>query len=225
MRLIVVVLCALGAGCASITTTPAQDRAYAAADSCTRQTSYSMNYSVLPDGRIRTGEGINAGAYNQWLACMGQYGYSWPGVQPWNAATLAPKPGERFTSENAKRVIRYAYFTTSQPIGSLTESGPQANIPAKITDFPARTPVTFFYGLHRTGIAIPVELKWLKPDGSVALVSHDRVPATTTGGWVWRTNKIQPELVSTLGTWALELVVDGHPVGRYDFTIVHRPTQ
>jgi hypothetical protein len=119
--------------------------------------------------------------------------------------------------------VRFAYFTDPPPTpGTYLRSGLVGrNMPPDVKQFSASKPVTFFYAVNQVGRVLPVQARWIGPDGKVAATADQTIDQTgSPGSWTWKTHTPKAGEVAQPGRWQVELLIGGSPVGRYEFVLV-----
>jgi hypothetical protein len=131
--------------------------------------------------------------------------------------TAASMPG--LSAADAKGLVRVAYFTDQPPADSPYLLSPMlGNMPRDVKVFPAGSPVTFFYGINGVGRVVATKTNWIGPDGAIAKSQEQTIGQIgSPGTWIWRTQRADSLL--NPGRWIVELLIDGHPVGTYEFVV------
>jgi len=133
-------------------------------------------------------------------------------------ATQPPVPQSELNG-----LVKFAYFTDSPPAaGTFLHSGTfMRNMPPDVKQFPTGKSVTFFYAVNQVGRVLPVQARWIGPDGKVATTADQTIDQTgSAGSWTWKVHTPAANEVTQSGRWQVELVIAGSPVGRYEFVRV-----
>jgi hypothetical protein len=119
-------------------------------------------------------------------------------------------------------VVKFAYFTDAPPApGTFLHTTFMRNMPPDVKQFPAGTSVTFFYAVNQVGRVLPVQARWIGPDGKVATTGNQTIDQTgSAGSWTWKVQTPAASEVAQTGRWQVELLIAGSPVGRYEFVRV-----
>jgi hypothetical protein len=99
-------------------------------------------------------------------------------------------------------LVKFAYFTDSPPAtGTFLRSGTlMRNMPPDVTQFSANKPVTFFYALNQVGRVLPVQMRWIDPDGKVATTGEQTIDQTgSAGSWTWKVHMDLPRFRRHVG--------------------------
>jgi hypothetical protein len=130
------------------------------------------------------------------------------------------------TEASVKELIRFAYLTNEPPSpGTFLRGAVFSNIPPQRSEFIAGTSVTFFYAINitRVGRAFDGQIVWLDPNGvAVRTINRPLDQSGVGGAWAWWTDSPPASDVVTLGTWSVELRLNGNLAGRYPFTVTAR---
>jgi len=85
-----------------------------------------------------------------------------------------PIPQAEITS-----LVKFAYFTDAPPApGTFLHTTFLRNMPPDVKKFPAGKPVTFFYAVNQVGRVLPVQARWIGPDGRVATTGDQTIDQT-----------------------------------------------
>lgn len=137
-------------------------------------------------------------------------------------ASLAGTPDDQaaFDESDARALVRFAYFTDQPPApGMFLHTTVGRNMPPEVAQFPAGRPVTLLYVVGQAGRALPVQGRWVTPDGRVARAVDQTIgPAARPGSWTWQVQTLPADHVAQPGRWYVELLIGGQPAGRYAFT-------
>lgn len=201
-------------GCAALKNTPAQDLAWARWKQCDRFPTVQLK-EITPSGEtwVWTHFGTDLTA---WRECDRA-----ARVEQERAGLFKPGAQPAIGEADARGLVRHAYFTTAPPASGtyLRSGGLFKNVPPPAEAVAGDKPVTFFYAVTQVGRVLAADIRWLTPDGTVAKVSRQTVDQTgRPGSWVWRTDTISTSELRS-GRWAVELLLDGHPVGRYEVSV------
>jgi hypothetical protein len=202
------------AGCATMQMTPAQQRTWDAFHKCSAHTPTVRLDYIRQDGTYRYF--YHGGADQKAMQeCMQK-----ERIEASKARfSFEFNPGlGAFTRTEPKRLVRDAYFTTIQPVGTLTAS----NMPAATSTFKVNQQVIFFLGLHKSGRILQGQFRWFRPDGTLAS-QQDRTlrdDPDDTRTWTWHTQILPPARLQSPGTWTVAAYLDGQLVGRYEFSVV-----
>lgn len=203
----------LAAGCAGLSNTPAQDLAWERWKQCDKFPTITLK-DIKPNGEIWiwTQYGADLAAYRDCARAAL--------AEQIRAGRLTAPSTPPVTAHDAKLLVKFAYFTDQPPSeGTFLHTTFGRNMPPEVKIFGEGSRVTFFYALNQAGRVLKTTSNWIGPDGRVAktvdqTVSQMRRP----GQWTWRTQHAQAEL-SAPGRWVVELLIDGHPVGSYEFVV------
>ena len=135
------------------------------------------------------------------------------------AANVQPPP---LPEADLQKLVKFAYFTDAPPTaGTFLHTTINRNMPPDVREFPTGKPVTFFYAVNQVGRVLPVQMRWVGPDGTVASTANQTVDQTgSAGSWTWKTHTPKAEEIKEPGAWQVELLIAGSPVGRYEFVRV-----
>jgi len=199
------------AGCASANT-PAQDRTWAAYSACQAEGRVHNNVQITrveASGRWWWATQDASKGVAELNACMNEK----LTASKQNAQPALPQ-------SEAQKLVRFAYFTDSPPVaGTYLHTTFNRNMPPDVKQFSADKVVTFFYAVNQVGRVLPVQARWIGPDGTVATTATQTIDQTgSSGQWTWKTHTPPASEVAQAGRWQVELVIAGSPVGRYEFT-------
>jgi hypothetical protein len=210
--LVRVALLMLLAGCA-MKNTPAQDRVWTAYAAC------QMDGRVNPNVQITRVE-----ASGRWWMSTSDASGGVAGLRACMAEKLATKQVANaqppIPQSEIAGLVKFAYFTDVPPApGTFLRSGTfMRNMPPDVNQFPTGQPVTFFYAINQVGRILPVQARWVGPDGKVATTADQTIDQTgLAGSWTWKVHTPAANEVAQPGRWQVELLIAGSPVGRYEF--------
>lgn len=223
LRLIVrsFVAFSLFAGCASMGNTPAQDLAWERWQKCNHFPELRLK-EIRPNGEVWVQWTNGQTATRQWQECMQnalqeqqQAGKLAPGVQP------------AISASEIRDLVRFAYFTNAPPTpGTYLRTALSTNMPPDVKEFPGTAPVTFIYGINQVGRILTIQTRWVRPDGALVRTIDRKLDQTGRAGtFTWQTQALDPPDLTQTGTWTVELLINGQPVGRYTFTLGTSPTR
>jgi hypothetical protein len=202
------------AACASVQNTPAQDLAHERVEKCGHIPGVNIT-RVEPSGRVwATFQADNRMAFNAWNACMQKALADQRTTGKMAANAQPPIPQSEVVS-----LVKFAYFTDAPPApGTFLHTTFGRNMPPDVKQFPAGKTVTFFYAINQVGRVLPVQARWIGPDGAVAASAEQTIDQTgSAGAWTWKTHTPKASEVAQLGRWEVELLIGGAPAGRYEF--------
>jgi hypothetical protein len=219
--LVVAVMSTVGfTACASLKNTPAQDQAWERWQQCKHFPNITLK-EIRANGEVWVFTGDGSHNLGPWRTCMQD------ALAAQRAAGRTHDLQLPLGAAEVHELVRFAYFTTQPPVqGTFLRSAVLSNMPPKATSFTKGAPVTFFYAVTQLGRVLDTEILWTNPKGDLVkstkhVIDQSRVAGTSS--WVWRTDTHLPSsrLPSPVieGSWSVELIVDGHKAGRYDFTV------
>jgi hypothetical protein len=212
-RIILMSLVVAVAGCASMMNTPAQDLAWDRWKLCDRFPTVTLkDIKVNGDLWVWTYYGTD---YAAWQACERA-----ARAEQVRTGKLAAAAMPAVSADDAKGLVKFAYFTDQPPaVGTFLHTTFGRNMPPDVKVFPAGSRVTFFYAINQVGRVMTTKANWIAPSGTVTKTQDQTVNQMgRPGTWTWLTQNAGAELTDG-GRWVVELLIDGHPVGTYEFVV------
>jgi hypothetical protein len=201
-------------GCASLKNTPPQDYSWELGRACQSENADWRMTRVEPGGRywIRAGDASGANAFHE---CMARQQKAKP-YREWLAQHRADYPA--LQADEARAFIHRMYTTDAPPKVGTFIDGIANTRPPEVSTFRRGTPVTVYFSMYQQGRVVDGELRWLTPDRTPFLVQPvliDQLGKAEHGTWNIRTT--DKELAP--GAWVVELILGGHSVRTYNFTV------